>query len=41
MGHIEMRSTEVYLTITQELLQEANQRFQQHFGSVVHEEIPT
>jgi integrase len=41
MGHVELRSTEVYLTITQELLQEANRRFYQHFGAVVHEEIPT
>jgi integrase len=38
MGHVELRSTEVYLTITQELLQEANKRFHQHFGCMFDEE---
>jgi integrase/recombinase XerD len=35
MGHVEPRSTEVYLTATQELLHEANERFHQHFGRVI------
>ena len=39
MGHVELRSTEVYLTITQELLQEANKRFHQHFGCSHKEEV--
>jgi site-specific recombinase XerD len=38
MGHIEPRSTEVYLTMTMELLQEANTRFHRHFGRVFDEE---
>lgn len=32
MGHIQPQSTEIYLTITGDLLQEANARFYQHFG---------
>jgi len=32
MGHTEIRSTEVYLTITMDLLREANNRFYKHFG---------
>jgi site-specific recombinase XerD len=32
MGHVEPRSTEIYLTITADLLHEANARFHKHFG---------
>jgi integrase/recombinase XerD len=32
MGHTEIESTEVYLTITMDLLREANNRFYNHFG---------
>jgi integrase/recombinase XerD len=32
MGHTEIRSTEVYLTITMDLLKEANDRFYNHCG---------
>jgi site-specific recombinase XerD len=38
LGHVEMRSTEVYLTVTQELLQEANKRYHQHFGRLFDED---
>jgi integrase/recombinase XerD len=38
MGHIEPHSTEVYLTMTAELLQEANDRFYRHFGRAFDEE---
>ena len=38
LGHVEPQSTEVYLTITAELLQEANNRFYQHFGQQFDEE---
>lgn len=31
MGHVEPQSTEIYLSITADLLQEANTRFRQHF----------
>jgi site-specific recombinase XerD len=30
LGHKDINSTLVYLSVTQELLQEANQRFRQH-----------
>lgn len=33
MGHISLQSTEVYLTITDDLLREANVRFHRQFGS--------
>jgi integrase len=33
LGHIDPKSTQVYLTITADLLREANARFHQHFGS--------
>lgn len=33
LGHVDTRSTEVYLTITADLLREANARFHNHFGS--------
>lgn len=39
MGHVDTRSTEVYLTITQELLQEANSRFYQQFGRLLGKEV--
>jgi integrase/recombinase XerD len=38
MGHINPQSTQVYLTITTELLQEANTRFYRCFGSQLDEE---
>jgi len=39
MGHIEPISTEVYLTATNELLQEANDRFYRNFGCLFDEEV--
>lgn len=39
MGHVEIRSTEVYLTITADLLKEANDRFHRRFGHVAGEEV--
>ncbi len=33
LGHVDPQSTEVYLTITADLLREANVRFHRHFGS--------
>src|SRR5207245_264494 len=33
LGHIDPQSTQVYLTITADLLREANVRFHRHFGS--------
>jgi integrase/recombinase XerD len=33
LGHAHPRSTEIYLTITADLLREANARFHRHFGS--------
>lgn len=38
MGHISLQSTEVYLTVTADLLREANVRFHRHFGSQFDEE---
>lgn len=35
MGHVEIQSTEVYLTVTAELLREANTRYRRQFGDVV------
>jgi integrase/recombinase XerD len=32
LGHVDIQATEVYLTITAELLREANSRFYEHFG---------
>jgi len=32
LGHIELRHTQVYLSMTPELLQEANQRFERYAG---------
>src|SRR5204863_9578797 len=34
MGHVNPRNTEVYLTITDDLLREANTRFHRYFGSI-------
>jgi integrase/recombinase XerD len=34
MGHVNPRNTEVYLTITDDLLCEANTRFHRHFGTI-------
>jgi site-specific recombinase XerD len=39
LGHVKPQATEVYLTITAELLHEANARFRRHFGSVGQEEV--
>ncbi len=41
MGHVEPANTQVYLTITAELLQEANTRFHRHFGSLFDQEVPS
>jgi integrase/recombinase XerD len=38
LGHVNPVSTEVYLTITAELLREANARFHRHFGASFEEE---
>ena len=38
MGHIEVSSTQVYLTITAELLHEANDRFHRRFGDIADAE---
>lgn len=37
MGHVEICSTEIYLSITAELLKEANNRFYQKFGTLFEE----
>jgi integrase len=36
LGHKDINSTLVYLTITQELLQQASERFRQHSHRVLH-----
>ena len=38
MGHIDPTSTQVYLTVTAALLQEANARFYRSFGNVFDQE---
>ena len=38
LGHKDINSTLVYLTVTQELLQQANERFRKHSGRVLHPE---
>jgi integrase len=38
MGHVRPESTQIYLTITAELLQEANARFHRNFGCLFDEE---
>jgi site-specific recombinase XerD len=40
LGHVDPEATQVYLSITAELLQEANARFHRHFGSSFDEEVP-
>ena len=40
MGHIDPTSTQVYLTITAALLQEANSRFHRNFGYLFDQEKP-
>jgi integrase len=40
LGHVDPCSTAVYLTITQDLLQEANRRFEQFACPVVEENKP-
>ena len=39
MGHVDPQSTQVYLTITMDLLTEADSRFHQHFGSAFDQEV--
>ena len=39
MGHVNVVSTQVYLTITFELLHEANVRFHRHFGRQFDQEV--
>lgn len=38
LGHLDPRYTQIYLTITEELLGEANERFYKHFGQALNEE---
>jgi site-specific recombinase XerD len=38
MGHVELKNTQVYLTATEELLQQANDRFYRQFGSLLDDE---
>ena len=40
LGHVNVYSTQVYLTITGDLLLEANERFHRHVASVVDKELP-
>ena len=40
LGHANITSTQVYLTITHELLDAANSRFWKHFGSVLRDGSP-
>ncbi|KKR03174.1 MAG: Integrase/recombinase [Candidatus Uhrbacteria bacterium GW2011_GWF2_39_13] len=39
MGHVDIYSTQVYLSITEDILKEANKRFQLNFGSKFDKEI--
>jgi site-specific recombinase XerD len=39
MGHVNIHSTQVYLTVTGELLREANDRFRRHVASVIDQEV--
>jgi site-specific recombinase XerD len=39
MGHVNVHSTQVYLTVTGDLLPEANDRFHRHVASVIDEEV--
>jgi integrase len=38
MGHVDLKHTQVYLTATEELLQQANERFYRQFGSLLNDE---
>jgi integrase len=40
LGHVDPEATQVYLSITAELLREANARFHRYFGSSFDEEVP-
>ena len=40
MGHVALSSTAVYLTITEDLLREANVRFERFAGSITGETLP-
>jgi integrase/recombinase XerD len=40
LGHVDPEATQVYLSITAELLREANVRFHRHFGSSFDKEAP-
>jgi integrase len=40
LGHVEPSYTAVYLTATEELLREANDRFYRHAGHLFNEEVP-
>src|SRR5262249_11534575 len=35
MGHVNVHATQVYLTVTGDLLREANDRFQRHVAAVI------
>jgi hypothetical protein len=37
MGHVDPRSTAVYLTITMDLLTEASQRFERWIEPIIHQ----
>ena len=39
MGHVEIFSTQIYLNITDSLLNEANKRFHNAFGGLADEEV--
>ena len=39
MGHFKISSTQVYLTITDNILKEANKRFYKNFGTVIEKDI--
>ena len=38
MGHFDIRSTQVYLTITDDILKQANKRFYKHFGTFIEKD---
>jgi site-specific recombinase XerD len=40
LGHLDPSYTQIYLTITDDLLREANQRFYEHFGQTLNSEEP-
>ena len=39
MGHVHIENTQIYLTITQALLREADRRFQKGFESITHRAV--